>query len=191
MVRDLDPRRPSPEQPKTSIDELITTAREQGELDEYETFDDYMEMVMQFGYVTLFASAFPLAGFLSLVGNLIEIRSDLFKLAFVARRPIPVRTTNIGPWASVLKCFAYMAVVTNALMFGFTSNQMRWFFPCYFDENGVVADEQGRLVVATVFIFEHLWFLAVLLVDFAINEKPYSVQQILKRRRVQMAKKAA
>ena len=47
----------------------------------YEQFDDFLEMVIEFGYITLFASAFPLAGVLSLCCNLVEIKSDLFKLA--------------------------------------------------------------------------------------------------------------
>ena len=37
--------------------------------------DDYIEMLIQFGYVTLFASAYPLAAFLAMGANFIEIRS--------------------------------------------------------------------------------------------------------------------
>ena len=42
------------------------------ELDEHEDFDDYLEMVIQFGYITLFASAFPLASALALACNGVE-----------------------------------------------------------------------------------------------------------------------
>ena len=59
--------------------------RDELELDEYEQFDDYMEMVIEFGYIVLFAAAFPLASMLSILSNLIEIKSDLFKLIFVAQ----------------------------------------------------------------------------------------------------------
>merc|ERR1712139_255894 len=43
--------------------------------DTYEGFDDYLEMVIQFGYVTLFASAFPLASALSILCNAVEVYS--------------------------------------------------------------------------------------------------------------------
>lgn len=48
---------------KTDRDEIV----EYLELDEYESFDDYLEMVIAFGYVVLFASAFPLAAPLTIV----------------------------------------------------------------------------------------------------------------------------
>ena len=166
---------------------LEDAEEEDHNLDEYETFDDYMEMVMQFGYITLFASAFPLASALSYVGNLVEIRSDLFKLAFVTRRPRVVKCCDIGPWATVLRIFAYMSVVTNAMLFGFTSNQMRFFFPEYFSPmTGEVDPNEGQFVVATVFGLEHVILLSVLLVDVCIPEVPNSIYQRLKFRRKQL-----
>ena len=49
----------------------------------------------QFGYATLFAVAFPMAPLLAIVNNVIEIRSDSFKLVNVHRR-FPVRHIEIG-----------------------------------------------------------------------------------------------
>lgn len=40
-------------------------------------------MLVQMGYVVLFSAAFPLAGLCALANNLLEIRSDAFKLAHV------------------------------------------------------------------------------------------------------------
>ena len=62
------------------------------------TFDDYLEMFIQFGYVILFSSAYPLAGLCALVNNLIEIRGDAFKLCLVHRRPFGQRVNSIGTW---------------------------------------------------------------------------------------------
>lgn len=55
-------------------------------------------MFIQLGYVVLFSSAFPLAALCALVNNLVEIRSDAFKLCFIFQRPFGQRVPNIGTW---------------------------------------------------------------------------------------------
>jgi anoctamin-8 len=62
------------------------------------TFADHLEMFIQLGYVVLFSSAFPMAAFCALMNNLIEIRSDAFKLCFTFQRPFGQRVSNIGTW---------------------------------------------------------------------------------------------
>lgn len=52
-------------------------------MDEYEVFDDYIEMLINFGYITLFASAFPLASFVTIFAHVVEYRSDCWKLRLV------------------------------------------------------------------------------------------------------------
>ena len=64
--------------------------------EEYEQFDDYIEMVVQFGYVTLFASAFPLCSAVTILFLFLEARSDMFKLLFLTRRPVVRRAKSIG-----------------------------------------------------------------------------------------------
>lgn len=53
-------------------------------------------MLVQMGYVVLFSSAFPLAALCALLNNLLEIRSDAFKLVHVHQRPFGQRVANIG-----------------------------------------------------------------------------------------------
>ena len=55
-------------------------------------------MFIQFGYVTLFSSAFPLAAMCAFLNNLVEIRSDAFKLCCVFQRPFGQRVQSIGVW---------------------------------------------------------------------------------------------
>ena len=38
-------------------------------------FEEYLEMVIQYGFVTIFVSAFPLAPFFALINNIIEVKS--------------------------------------------------------------------------------------------------------------------
>ena len=64
-------------------------------------------MFIQFGYVTLFSSAYPLAGLCALLNNLIEIRGDAFKLCFVHQRPFGARVNSIGSWQVSSCCFCF------------------------------------------------------------------------------------
>jgi len=62
------------------------------------TLDDYLELFLQFGYVFFFSAVFPMAAFWALANNLIEIRTDAFKLCRVFRRPFAQPAANIGVW---------------------------------------------------------------------------------------------
>ena len=43
-------------------------------------FYEYLEMVLQFGFVTIFVAAFPLAPLFALINNALEIRLDAMKI---------------------------------------------------------------------------------------------------------------
>uniref|UniRef100_A0A1I8IZ92 Anoctamin n=1 Tax=Macrostomum lignano TaxID=282301 RepID=A0A1I8IZ92_9PLAT len=76
-------------------------------------FMDYLELIMQFGFVTLFVPAFPLAPLFALINNLVEIRLDARKLVIGTRRPLPERAQSIGIWFSMMKFVAHVAVISN------------------------------------------------------------------------------
>ncbi|CAF4261240.1 unnamed protein product [Didymodactylos carnosus] len=48
-------------------------------------FEEYLEMVLQFGFITIFVAAFPLAPLFALLNNWIEIRLDAHKLVCETR----------------------------------------------------------------------------------------------------------
>ena len=110
----------------------LRRARRDADLDEYEQFDDYLEWVIQFGYVVLFASAFPLAGALSLVCNAVELLADVFKVTYLCRRPRPSRARGIGIWLWLLYALAVTAIFTNLAIFAVASDQMAVLLPSLF-----------------------------------------------------------
>ncbi|KTF76089.1 hypothetical protein cypCar_00041825, partial [Cyprinus carpio] len=57
---------------------------------------EYMEMIIQFGFVTLFVASFPLAPLFALLNNIIEIRLDAKKFVAELRRPDAARGKDIG-----------------------------------------------------------------------------------------------
>ena len=52
--------------------------------------------VLQFGFLTIFCAAFPLAPLFALINNIIEIRVDASKFITQLRRPIAERAATIG-----------------------------------------------------------------------------------------------
>ncbi|CAK9053730.1 Anoctamin-10 (Transmembrane protein 16K) [Durusdinium trenchii] len=113
----------------------------------YEQFDDFLEMVIEFGYVTLFASAFPLAAVVSLVSNLIELKSDMFKLACVYQRPISHRMKSIGIWRQLLHIIAGISIITNVMIFVMSEQLASW-TPSLYREASLEDVQQGRLASA-------------------------------------------
>ena len=84
-------------------------------------FQDFNEMVVQFGFMSLFAVGFPGAAFFALVNNIQEMRADGIKIVCQHQRaPIELRE-DIGAWETVLSFISYIAVITNAVILGFTS----------------------------------------------------------------------
>lgn len=53
-------------------------------------------LVIQYGFVTLFVAAFPLAPLFALINNIAEIRLDAYKMVSQARRPLAERVEDIG-----------------------------------------------------------------------------------------------
>ncbi|XP_062856330.1 anoctamin-1 isoform X2 [Trichomycterus rosablanca] len=83
---------------------------------------EYMEMIIQFGFVTLFVASFPLAPLFALLNNIIEIRLDAKKFVAELRRPVAARAKDIGIWYNILRGVAKLAVIVNAFVISFTSD---------------------------------------------------------------------
>lgn len=76
-------------------------------------FSEYLEMVLQYGFVTIFVAAFPLAPFFALLNNILEMRLDAKKLLTFYRRPVSQRVRDIGVWYRILDSIAKLSVITN------------------------------------------------------------------------------
>lgn len=84
-------------------------------------FNEYLEMVLQYGFVTIFVAAFPLAPFFALLNNILEMRFDAKKLLKFHRRPVTQRVRDIGVWYRILDSIGKLSVITNGFIIAFTS----------------------------------------------------------------------
>jgi hypothetical protein len=90
-----------------------------------DAFNDYNKMVIQFGYVTMFVAAFPLAPACALLNNVLEIRTDAWRRLVAMQRPaFAMRAENIGEWMQVLEFMSMAAVATNVGVLCFTSDHL-------------------------------------------------------------------
>ncbi|XP_014832136.1 PREDICTED: anoctamin-2-like isoform X2 [Poecilia mexicana] len=83
---------------------------------------EYMEMIIQFGFVSLFVASFPLAPLFALLNNVIEIRLDARKFVTELRRPVAARAKDIGIWYNILSGMGKLSVIINAFVIAFTSD---------------------------------------------------------------------
>ncbi|CAH8586481.1 unnamed protein product [Heterobilharzia americana] len=84
-------------------------------------FNEYLEMMIQYGFITMFVPAFPLAPLFGLLNNLFEIRGDAKKLVNQYRRPVLERVQTIGIWLTIITVLANIAIRTNACIIAFTT----------------------------------------------------------------------
>ncbi|CAL8363838.1 unnamed protein product [Merluccius merluccius] len=85
-------------------------------------FSEYLEMVLQFGFITIFVAACPLAPLFALFNNWLEVRLDAHKFVCEYRRPVAERVQNIGIWFNILQFISHLAVLSNAFLLAFSSS---------------------------------------------------------------------
>uniref|UniRef100_H3B189 Anoctamin n=2 Tax=Latimeria chalumnae TaxID=7897 RepID=H3B189_LATCH len=99
-------------------------------------FEEYLEMVLQFGFITIFVAAFPLAPLFALLNNWVEIRLDAQKFVCEYRRPVAERAQDIGVWFNILEALAQLSVIVNAFLIAFTSDFLpRLLYQYEYDSN--------------------------------------------------------
>lgn len=84
------------------------------------TYSDYIEMMVQYGYVILFSVGFPMAPVLAFLNNVVEVQVDKYKLMKLTKRPVPLSANNIGMWALIIDIVTTISIFTNMGVFCFT-----------------------------------------------------------------------
>lgn len=139
--------------------------------DEYmSTLDDYLEMFLQFGYVSLFSSVFPTAALWAFINNVIEIRTDAFSMVHVYQRPFAHPTAGIGAWQLAFECIGVMAVITNTALV-ILSPAVKYNMSIFGEVNTVLL-----FVLA-----EHVLLLLKLVLAYLIPDQPRWVRRSMDR----------
>jgi len=134
----------------------LDKVRSEAALPEYDPFVDYDEMVVQFGYVVVWSSIWPLAGAVSLLNNLLELRSDAFKMTVHHRRPVPTRTDTIGPWLDALTVLTWFGAMINAALVYLFSPQISDHAAAASTTSNRVSEAVASILANNTQIIEHL-----------------------------------
>jgi hypothetical protein len=100
----------------------ISSAERQGKQETLVILNEYLEVVMNLGYIIFFCVAFPLGPIIYWVFNVLEIKGDAFKFFTLFKRPFPRQAENIGVWEDVIHFLSIVGVVTNTALMIFTAN---------------------------------------------------------------------
>ena len=152
-------------------DKKMSLVEQQYKLADYDVtmnlIDDYSELSIQYGYVTLFVTACPIAPILAYISNLVEVNVDGFNILHASRRPLPSVVNSIGSWLDIFQIISLLAGVTNSAVVCFTMN--------IFDTTS-----EGRVwifILLQYFIFASMW-----LFEIMIDDIPREVTIQLERR---------
>ena len=142
--------------------EFLAQVREQASLPDYDVQTDLREMVLQYGYLSLFSVVWPLMPVCFFINNWIELRGDTFKLTVESRRPTPERADSIGPWIDSLGFLGWVGSITTAALVYMFSDGGR-------GPDGRPSEIQLGALMMTVFLSEHIYLVIRLAVRTIIS----------------------
>ncbi|GAM19032.1 hypothetical protein SAMD00019534_022070 [Acytostelium subglobosum LB1] len=139
---------------------------EQFYLPSFDTFSEYNEMVLQYAMICMFASALPISSLLALLNNVMENKTDAYKLCFQTRRPLYNGSKGIGYWYHFMVGIGFLSVITNSMLVGFSFPTLTSF------------TKSDYAVLWIVVGMEHIVMLVKYLVQTIIPDDTYSLRKI-------------
>ncbi|XP_028392875.1 anoctamin-10-like [Dendronephthya gigantea] len=130
-------------------------------------FWDYLELFLQFGYVFLFSSVYPMAAFWALFNNVFELRTDAFKICKISQRVFAQPSQGIGAWQTAFEVMGILAVMTNCALLAMSPSIQQW-LPSDFS------------TLNTIFVFvaiEHILLGIKLVIAVLIPDVPGWIQE--------------
>jgi hypothetical protein len=137
----------------------MTVYEEQAKLNKFDgptgltgVIHKYMVLVIQVGYVVVFAPAFPLAALVCFVSNIFRLRADARLLLFVTQRPPLKQAQDIGTLQQALRALLMLSLITHAGLLVFTSTELHELLPFTVLGYEVTENDKFELLI----ILEHL-----------------------------------
>ncbi|KAI5105450.1 hypothetical protein C0J45_5122, partial [Silurus meridionalis] len=137
-------------------------------------FLEYIELLVQFGYLSLFSCVYPLTAVLLLINNITEIRGDAFKICRLFRKPFSPPEASIGVWQAAFEVLAFFSVMTNCWLL-FLAPRIK----AYTQDVGL----NPSTVLVFFIMVEHVLIVVKMILAFVIPDEPDWVQ--IKRQQIE------
>jgi hypothetical protein len=131
--------------------------------------DSYNELIIEYGWIVLFAPAFPIAGLFSLFSNLIQFKAERDGIRMFHMRCEPRSVLDIGRWLEYFELMSTVGIINSVGLVIFTSEKLS-----YFDNDGSVT---WASLVVTVFIIENVLMMFRVLLAAAIPDNPEWIEK--------------
>ncbi|XP_061891860.1 anoctamin-10 [Entelurus aequoreus] len=126
-------------------------------------FAEYIELLVQFGYLSLFSCVYPLTAVLLLINNATEIRTDAYKICKLFRKPFSAPAANMGVWQIAFEILSFMAVVSNCWLLTLSPLSLKM---------QVEGEMSSTNIVLMAVLAEHLLILIKLMMAAVIPDEP-------------------
>jgi len=103
----------NPFQSSHTVMQDISSPEKQCKKESHDLYEDMDEILILYGYTTLFVVACPWVPLLALIGGFLECFLDQKKLVLIYRRPFPMQAANNEPWDTAFDVFGILAMMTN------------------------------------------------------------------------------
>lgn len=100
----------------------LSNAERQSKKEDYDVYEDMDEVLILYGYTTLFVVACPWVPLVALISSVLECFLDQKKLVLLFRRPFPMPASTNEPWDTAFDIFGVLAMMTNTGVIVFSSN---------------------------------------------------------------------
>ncbi|CAH0369889.1 unnamed protein product [Pelagomonas calceolata] len=130
----------------------------------------------QYGYVTLFSAAFPLAPLMTCINNLVGLRMDAYKYLCTYRRIQPFGFEDIGTFQSIFELMNYLGIASSFLAIVYRTDVLKNYWPAKWGAEPSRHQEDVVFMVICSFYFGFMLMLRVL-----IDDVPFDVELQIKR----------
>jgi len=131
----------------------------------------YAELIIQLGYITMFAVVFPPAPLFSLLCNLLEIKITINTFAYSSKRIPALSAKKIGNWEHIFSFLTMIAIPVNVALMFYTSDSLETFLKKDFEDT-----KDAYYMLGFAIALEHGIILLKMILQISIADIPHDVK---------------